>query len=178
MNKTSSKILIYAVIFLAVLNIATLATIGYHIYQTKASDNFQPNKGITNEDDAQNYNGRYFRDRLQLTQEQMDSFRVVNYEFRTKAGKINSLLNTIRQKMLTEMSKNTADTIKLNALSDSIGQLHKTLKICSYQYYSGIKNICTPEQTTELNNIFQEFFVGYELHHNHQNTGRNRKGRR
>ncbi len=172
MNKTSSKILIYAVIFLAVLNIATFVTIGYHIYQS----NTQTSRLVNKRNNTPSYNGRYFRDRLQLNSKQMNSFRNINAEFRTHARNINSRLNDIRKEMLTEMSKNTVDTMKLNALSDSVGQLHKSLKISSYHYYLGIKKICNQNQTIELNNIFKEFFIGHEFHHAPLNQGQNCAG--
>ncbi len=168
MNKTTSRILIYAVIFLAVLNVATVLTIGYHIYLSDNTTSKQLNEGST----TRNYNGRYFRDRLQLDADQMNEFRIINNTFRNKARAINSSLHNCRQEMMNEMQKSNADTFRLNALSDSIGQLHKSLKIDTYKYYLNIKKICDQKQADELNSMFEEFFIGRGIHHGQQERRR------
>ncbi len=161
MNKTTSRILIYAVIFLAVLNVTTFITIGYHIYHPGTMIEQQ----MTGSSINRNYNGRYFRDRLQLDKDQMNEFRSINDNFRTKARTINLNLQHCRQEMMNEMQNDNVDTSKLNALSDSIGQLHKSLKIDTYKYYIAIKKICNQKQSNELNSMFDEFFIGNGMHH-------------
>ena len=64
-----------------------------------------------------------------------------------------------RKLMLSEMSAKNSDTVKLNALSDSIGILHAQLKRITYSYYLDIKSICDEKQQQKLELLFQEMFV-------------------
>ena len=160
MNKPTSKILIYAVVFLGVLSIANFSTIGYHSY---ASRNNNSATVAATEGNTNGYNGRYFRDRLKLTRSQMDLFRPVNDEFRSHARSINMELIAQRKLMLEEMQKAMPDTVALITLSESIGSLHKSLKVHTYKYYMGIKDICSEAQQHELDLIFEEFFIN-DLH--------------
>ena len=155
------KLLIYAVILLAVMNIATFATIGYHVYKTKNKPEVNYKRQIRG--NQQKYNGRYFRDRLELTPDQMVSFREINTSFRQHARSITFELIEKRKKMLVEMELEAPDRDELDLYSDSIGLLHADLKKHTYQYYMNIKQICTDLQQKELTNIFQDFFIN-DLH--------------
>ena len=61
------------------------------------------------------------------------------------------------------MSANNSDTAKLNLLSDSIGDMHASLKKLSYEYYLDIKNICDEDQKEKLEIVFSEMFSGDEI---------------
>ncbi len=172
MNKNTSRILIYTVIFLAVLNVATFISIGIHVYQSKKELPAASYEAIKN---AQNFNGRYFRDQLKLSPDQMNQFRPINEKFRSNARRINSELNILREEMLDQMTKSSEETNELMAIADSIGSLHSELKRFSYQYYLDIKSICTEQQTNGLNKIFESFFAGSETHQG-QEQQRQRKG--
>ncbi len=172
MNKNTSRLLIYAVIFLAVLNVASFTTIGIHMYQSKKEVDQASSEEIKT---AQNYNGRYFRDQLQLTPDQMNQFRGINNEFRTNARRINNELNTLRAEMMAEMQNATHETNDLILIADSVGVLHSQLKKCTYQYYLDIKSICNEKQMMELNQIFNNF-LGGNHHQNGHSTQRQGKG--
>jgi hypothetical protein len=179
--KTSkTKIWISVVIFLTVLNIASLTTIVFHIVNSGNVTTNNNTVGIEGNTTA--YSGRYFRDRLRLNSEQMSDFRIVNNAFRNHARKINSQLIKLREEMLQEMQKSAPNVNSLDAYSDSIGMLHNELKRYTYHYYLGIKEICDPSQQQELNRIFKEFFI-HDLHMgqygnqgNRGNNGRRRYG--
>ncbi len=150
--------LVWAVLFLLVMNFTMLATIGYHVYQS----NYENVATISQpgvEADAGKFTGRYFRDQLQLTPAQMDQFRMVNRTFRQQAQMILSALVDKRKQMLDEMSKPNSDTLLLNRLSDEIGELHQALKQITYRYYLGIKQECNPEQQQKLHDMFQQIFI-------------------
>lgn len=181
MKTNKTKIWISIVIFLTVLNIASLTTIGFHIVN---SGNEITSNTVGTEGNTTAYTGRYFRDRLQLNGLQMSNFRMVNDAFRNHAREINSQLIELREKMLQEMQKSAPNVNSLDAYSDSIGMLHNELKRYTYRYYLGIKEICDPSQQQELNRIFEEFFIN-DLHMGQQgnqgnrgNNGRKRYGQR
>lgn len=151
--------MVWAIVFLAVLNVSTLATILYHQKQTeKPVENTALNPQQL-EADAEKFSGRYFRDKLQLDNDQMDSFRTFNPVFRSQARAITVELGTLRRAMLTEMSAAQSDTLRLASLSDSIGILHRDLKKLTYRYFLDIKNICNDTQRAELHALFNTMFT-------------------
>jgi len=151
--------MVWAIVILALMNISTIATIMYENYQsvktvaTSVSDRKQL------EVDSEKFTGRYFRDQLNLSSEQMDKFKEFNPVFRPKARYITIELAEKRKQMLIEMSALNSDTARLNAFSDSIGQLHSNLKKITYRYYMEIKSICNQEQQKKLEQIFGEMFT-------------------
>ena len=103
--------------------------------------------------------GHYFHDQLSFNSEQMSRFVEFNPVFRENVSCINMNLNTLRQKMLSEMASGKYDTIRLNTLSDSIGILHANLKKVTYKYYLEIKNICDQQQQEKLEQLFSRMFA-------------------
>ncbi len=151
--------LIWIIIILAALNIATIATIVFHYYQSNVVS--QSNGVYTpqfSENGVQQYNGRSFRDALDLDQEQMQQFRGINQRFRDEGRSISFKLNQLRQDMLASLEAPSPDTSKLNQLSDSVGILHAKLKRETYRYYLDIQGICRPEQHRKLKQLFESAF--------------------
>ena len=159
--KTENKysLLIWAIVILAVMNISTLMTILYHNYQSDKTEPVSTSDPKQLETDSEKFSGRYFRDQLNLNSEQMDKFKKMNPVFRPKARGITIELAEKRKQMLVEMSAANSDTTRLNALSDSIGQLHSDLKKITYRYYMEIKSICDAEQQRKLEQLFGEMFT-------------------
>jgi len=151
--------MVWVVVFLAMLNISTLATILYHQSQSeKPVANTTANQRQL-EADAEAFSGRYFRDKLQLDDEQMNRFRAFNPIFRSQARAITIELGKLRREMLTEMSAVKSDTLRLAKLSDSIGILHRDLKKSTYRYYMDIKEICNETQRNQLHLLFNTLFT-------------------
>ena len=159
--KTDNKyaLMIWAIVILAIVNISTVATIMYHKYQSEKTETTSVSDQKQLEADSEKFSGRYFRDQLYLSREQMDKFSKINPVFRPKARDITIELAQKRKQMLIEMAAAKSDTLRLNALSDSIGQLHSNLKKITYRYYMEIKSICDQEQQRKLEQIFGEMFT-------------------
>ena len=151
--------MVWAIVILAVMNISTLASIMYHKYQSEKTETISVSEQQQLEADSEKFSGRYFRDQLNLSSDQMDKFKEINPVFRPKARNITIELAEKRKQMLNEMSAEKSDTLRLNALSDSIGQLHSNLKIITYRYYMEIKSICNQEQQRKLEQLFGEMFA-------------------
>jgi len=151
--------MVWAIVILAVMNISTLATILFHKYQSDNAETISVSDPKQLETDSEKFSGRYFRDQLNLNREQMDKFKEMNPVFRPKARSITIELAEKRKQMLIEMSAANSDTTRLNALSDSIGQLHSDLKKITYRYYLEIKGICNQEQQRKLEQLFGEMFT-------------------
>jgi Spy/CpxP family protein refolding chaperone len=152
-NKRS--IMVWAIVVLAVMNVTTLATLLYHQYRSGIS--VTGTKQL--EANTEKFSGRYFRDQLHLSSDQVDKFREVNQGFRPQARAITMELAQKRNQMLVEMASVKSDTAKLNMLSDSIGYLHSRLKKLTYKYYLDIKDICNKEQQQKLEQLVREMFV-------------------
>lgn len=153
------RILVWIIVVLAVMNITTFITIGYHVYQTKRTEavsGSQDTKQI--ETDAAQFSGRYFRDQLDLTDDQMNVFREFNSGFRTEARDVTIQLAEKRKLMFDEMVRENSDTVKLNRLSGEIGTLHNRLKVLTYKYYLDLKHLTNPEQQKKLENLFGSMF--------------------
>ena len=156
-NKHS--LMVWAIVILAVMNISTGITIAYHQRQSKKMEMNPATDQKQLEANSEKFSGRYFRDQLNLNNEQMDKFREMNPIFRPKARDITIELVHKRKQMLFEMAAVKSDTSRLNALSDSIGILHRNLKIITYRYYLDIKGICDLEQQKKLEQLFGDMFT-------------------
>jgi Spy/CpxP family protein refolding chaperone len=160
MMKTENRnsIMVWAIVVLAVMNISTILTVVYHKVQSDKATVGTGADTKQSETDSEKFSGRYFRDQLNLRSDQMEKFKALNPTFRPKVRFITMELAEKRKLMVAEMAAPTSDTLRLNALSDSIGQLHSELKKFTYRYYLGIKGICDPDQQIKLEQIFSEMF--------------------
>lgn len=154
-----NKWLIWLVLLLLIMNVSAIITMLYHQKSEKTSGKFQ---AISVKDSVSSvqYSGRWFRDELQLSRDQMAMFSDFNPPFRHKVRSINIELLEKRREMLDELTAENSDTLRLNILSDSIGMLHAGLKKATYEYYLEFKKICTPEQQEKLKEIFGTMFEG------------------
>ena len=150
--------MVWAIVALAILNITTLITVLYHKNQVVEKEVITTPDSIKSEKASVLYSGRYFRDELNLSNEQMDKFSQFNPEFRQEVRTINLKMADKRNDMLVEMAKKNSDKNKLNLLSDSIGFLHANLKKVTYMYYLNFKSICNQEQQKKLEQLFGEMF--------------------
>ena len=152
------NLMVWAIIGLVIMNLSTLITIAYHQRQSDKSLVSATADPKQLEVNADKFSGRFFRNQLNFSDEQMEKFRQINPLFRPKVREITIELAQKRQLMLREMSSVHCDTTRLNALSDSIGYLHSNLKKLTYRYYLEIKGICNSEQQKNLEILFSEVF--------------------
>ncbi|MFZ2340834.1 MAG: periplasmic heavy metal sensor [Bacteroidales bacterium] len=156
-NRT--RMMIWAIVVLAVLNITTILTIMYHRHEPGPEITVPVSGTIGEENSSVRFSGRWFRDELDLSAEQMNRFREFNPAFRQHVRNINLQLNDLRRKMLDEMSSPDSDSARLNSLADSVGYLHADLKRQTYRYYMNFKDICNEEQKEKLDRLFGEMFA-------------------
>lgn len=150
--------MIWAIAILVVMNLTTILTVVHNKRQLSDKGPMPASDQGLSESASMKYSGRYFRDELNLSMEQMKKFSEFNPEFRKGAMVINRNMDEKRHEMLIEMAKNNCDTNRLNVLSDSIGYLHAALKKSTYMYYLNFKNICDQQQQKKLEQLFGEMF--------------------
>jgi hypothetical protein len=156
--ENKNRLMFWGLIVLAVMNISTLGTILYHAWKQEKPEMNCESKQPQLEGNAENYSGRFFRDKLNLDNEQMVKFREFNHEFRPVAFELTQDLSKLRGEMMDEMKKSSPDTTRLNVFARKIGDTHTELKVITYRYYLNIKTICNPDQQVILNALFGKLF--------------------
>jgi hypothetical protein len=152
---SKNQILTWAVVFLVVVNAVTIGTILYHNYrENQRIDNIGINTGAG----VNMLNGRFFMQTLGFNEQQMDAFRKSNQVFRPLAMDLTYSVDSMKTEMFIELQKISPDTVRLNTMSEQIGKLHGRLKYETYKFYLKIKEVCSPDQTAELEKAFQPLF--------------------
>jgi hypothetical protein len=145
MNKT--RLLIWLVIILAAVNIATI--VSALSYSGKISRAEQ--ERLTAETDAR---VMMFRDYLELDVRQMDVFVQLNRSFSQNAGRTTNRLDMLRRSMINELAQDNPDMKKVDQITAEIGELHRQLKESTAEYYLGLKEVCNPSQRERLREMF------------------------
>ncbi len=153
MNKTT-KILIWVIVLLALLNLTTIGTILYQNYQKKADSE----EIIVPSTNTSPINGRFFRKELGFDDMQMDKFRALNHPFQEAARVLIFDIDSMKREMFIELNKSNVDSLKVNDLAIKIGEHHAQLKHQINDFYLGLKNICNEEQAIKLKNAFEPLF--------------------
>ena len=85
--------MVWAIAVLAVMNLTTLLTIVYHRSKSAEKEIVVTPDQAKSETTSVKFSGRYFRDELNLSDEQMKMFSEFNPEFRQKVMAINRNLD-------------------------------------------------------------------------------------
>jgi len=164
---TKTKTLIVIIIVLFATNISTLYTVWNlsnntvtTVSDTVKSKVFNPNIPM----------GRLLKQELQLTPEQISSFREFRKEYYPYVHKKYDSLHIKRHELLKELAKENPDTVVLLSISEEIGAMHADLKMATNNFYLNMKSVCTPEQQQKLNHIFEAMLNNRSKH----NCGRQR----
>lgn len=174
--ETKNRLMIWAIILLALMNISTILTVLINRNQVENAITGNSSDQAKSESASVRFSGRYFRDQLGFNQQQMSRFHEFNPVFRKQIQSINTELAGQRYRMLLEMSAGSADTGRLNQLCDSIGYIHACLKKHTYRYFLDIKNICDKQQQEKLEQLFGEMFAG-DMQTGHYGRGQMGRGR-
>lgn len=148
-----NKVLLWAVILLAILNITTLATIFYGKYQKSTQD-----ESIVINSESSPLNGKMFRENLNFDNEQMNMFREQSRDFRHKANEIIEEMNRLKGGLFNELQRPNPDRKRTREISDSIGIAHSNLKEASVDFYLKLKECCNHDQNELLKNMFSPLF--------------------
>jgi hypothetical protein len=168
------RILIWTIVILLATNISMGFSFLYHKIQDKKM--MEQTEETAIEVPAERRT-RFFREKLNLRFEQMETFRQLNRNFNQNAWQINHNLEVLRIEMVKEMGKENPDQAKLASISRQIGELHTNLKNETIAYYLAMKSECDESQREKLNEIFMSVLQQNEDVKLPQN-GRNRLNRR
>ena len=146
-------------VLLSVLNLFTIGSLLYHYYQEK---NEQKPVVITN-GAGNSLNGQFFRHKVGFDDAQIEKFRTINHLYNPLANDIVLTIDSLKNALFTELNSTSTDTVKLNALSEKIGEYHAQLKRNTNNYYMQIQSIATPEQREIIKQAFLPLFKDENL---------------
>ncbi len=152
-NDNRHRILIWVIVILAAINLATLGSIYYSRHDRPKSSSANDRSDEANQPVEQR--ARFFGEQLDLSNDQLAQVREFNRSFNRKARGIENELSQLRSEMITELGKANSDTLRLNQLATAMGDHHRELKLLTMELYLQMKAVCSPEQQTKLNQIFQ-----------------------
>ncbi len=150
LTKNTYRIFIWVIVILAATNLSMGISFWYHKQQDK--------KAVEKQDQQiempSEQRTRFFREQLNLRQDQMDIFRDLNRDYNRSARRISYNLEELRVNMINEMGTSSPSEEKLNSITDDIGRLHTELKKITIQYCLDMKEVCDTDQQEKLNQIF------------------------
>jgi len=146
------RILIWIIVILVATNLSSIGSFYYHrIPEAKTPETKQEDlNAIPGEQRT-----RFFRDQLNLNDEQIDQFREINRTFNRTARGIEMNLAQLREDLITELGTQNPDSTRLNQMATDVGNNHRELKQVTTTFYLNMKKICTPEQQAKLHEIFR-----------------------
>jgi hypothetical protein len=154
------KWMVWAIVLLFLMNAATLGTIVYHNYKQQAPAD---TVAYVSSYSGNALNGRFFRQTLGFTNDQMEVFRDANEQFRPQTAALTFSIDSLKAQMFKEMKSEGPDTLRLGELSRKIGDMHGDLKRETYQFFLKIRAVCSREQASELEKVFEPLFVNENL---------------
>jgi hypothetical protein len=149
------KILRWLIFLLLLVNAVTIGTIVYHQYQEKKQARAIR---ISAPSGTNLINGRYCKQELGYTTEQMDEFRDINQQFRPATMELTWRIDSLKEEMYNQLTGPATDTTRLKQLSTDIGNLHGQLKYETYRFYIRLKEISTKDQQEKLAAAFKPLF--------------------
>lgn len=149
-TKNTYRILIWVIVILAAATLSMGISFWYHKQQDKKA----VEKQVKQVEMPSEQRTRFFKEQLNLKEGQMDIFRELNRDYNRSARRISNQLEDLRIRMVEEMGQQSPDQVKLDSISQNIGNLHSDLKKLTIQYYLDMKDECDEVQQKKLNEIF------------------------
>lgn len=150
--RNTYRILIWIIVILVATNISMGVSFWFHRHkEVKAADEAANNPNVEMPSEQRT---RFFRDQLDLDQEQINVFRELNREFNRSARKESDELEQLRIEMVVEMGKESPSTEKLDSIAKEVGGHHSELKEITMDYYLKMKAVCDSSQQEKLKEIF------------------------
>jgi hypothetical protein len=143
---TRNRILIWIILILLATNIATVVS----VIRSSAGRPAEEARGEALADTRV----MFFREHLQLTDEQMGEFMRLNRTFTQSARRMTNRLDMLRANMVEELARPEPDMKMVSQITGEIGSLHNDLKQATATYYLGLKESCNSEQQEKLKEMF------------------------
>lgn len=138
------RILTIAVLLLSLIILSLAFTLGYSYYrhlhsETVPADTIQQQQRYDRQ-------ARYMARKLELSPEQEQFLRNTRITYHRKYIGYNAQIDSLTNRILNEIASSDVDTVKLNALIDSTGELFKAQGRTMVGFLLAIKGHCSPRQ--------------------------------
>jgi Spy/CpxP family protein refolding chaperone len=153
---SKNKLLFWAVIILAILNIILLSMF-WHYNICGPKHYFLPPP--PNQAPERFHAKEFFRHELNLDDKQMQQFRDMMDTHFKKTGEIMEQIHSQRKTLLDEVFSQKADKDKINKIADEIGRLHTDLEKANTEHFEALKTLIKPEQFEKLKGILDEVMM-------------------
>jgi len=154
---TKTRLLIGAIILLAAINIAILATVGFHFIRMRSN--------LQQEPPSEMRHTRFIADELKLTPEQQEDFIKLREEFLYDIQNVKSSIRETYKESMIELSKETPDDQILDSLSNEIANLHRLHHEVTINHFRKVKGICNADQNDCLKRMFFRMMPMDEFQH-------------
>lgn len=162
---TKYRILIGAVTLLAAINIAILATLGFH--------HISPKETQTPSSEPKQQVNQIARE-LNFTPEQNEQFHNLRqiYFLQTKENRV--ALGQNYKLIMEELSLANPDKVLMDSLVNQIGKLHVEQQHATIDHFLKLQSICSEEQYEKLLQHFRQM-LSPKQRHRRENMQRNRR---
>ncbi|MBK6346024.1 MAG: periplasmic heavy metal sensor [Bacteroidales bacterium] len=153
-----TRVLLFIITALTIINLAAVATIIYHVrkYHQSPTGDF-PAMGESGSETPGKPSGPGFLFReLGFDKDQRDAFHQSRLEFRRKALPLFSEIKKLNNELADEIIIKNPDTLKLQAISRKIGEIHANLKLLTIHHMREVKSIATPDQQEKLGLFYRD----------------------
>ncbi|MCX6230433.1 MAG: Spy/CpxP family protein refolding chaperone [Bacteroidetes bacterium] len=142
-----NKFLLRLILLLIVLNLFSVFYIW--MQQRNCRCNKLPNRnieGIT----------AVLKDKLQLTDNQVISFKNIREDFFSKEEKLSKLIKSQRDTMNAMMFNQNTDTIYVKSIARRVADNEYQMELLRFEQAKVLKEICTPEQMEKFKGLVKE----------------------
>jgi Spy/CpxP family protein refolding chaperone len=144
----SKKLFVFLLVILTVVNLSATVTILYERWSNKPPP-LGPGPG-----EPGMMPGRELRQKLDLTQEQIDRIRQSRMKYwETISSDVNEY-RTLQENLFNAMTADNPDTTKINQIVDQMGQMQTDIKRKTIHHILGEKDFLSPEQRNMLMRTF------------------------
>jgi Spy/CpxP family protein refolding chaperone len=132
---TKNRALNWGMVFLVVVNLGVLATLGVLFFRRAPGP-----------EPAQ----RLLQDELQLTDAQMQQVAELKTLYQGKMQILNEEANQLKEAMLAEVFRASPDAAKVERFAEEIGAKQAALERLRFQHFRDLKALFQPEQTAKF----------------------------
>lgn len=145
-----NNMMIWAITVLLIMNITTLALLWFS--QFKKPKPFPP----PGTQDSLIEGVRFLEKELNLTEMQIKQFIDSRNRHATKSKEIQDKIHQLKRQILDELFKSAPDSVKIQKLSNEIGQQQIEFERYLFEHFLELKSYCRPEQQEKLKLFFYD----------------------
>ncbi len=150
----NSKFNAFALIVLVLLNIVTVAALLLKQPEQHATEIIMP-PGPDRPHGPPGHKGpgNFIVNELELNEEQRAQFDALKETHHTTMKGIHDQVKAKKEALFEAIG---GDEATATAIAQEIGALQTQLEMATYQHFTALRNICTPEQQTKLDGLMKE----------------------